>query len=71
MWGEMGWGMCVDCVQDKIQDATLRDACTHDIGRRHGVGLGYLIVSIGQDVVIGGREDALELGQQALIPHSM
>ena len=43
--------------------------------RGHGVGLGYLIVFVGwigfQDEDIGGRKDTLELGEQALMPHSI
>jgi hypothetical protein len=36
----------VDCVQDRTQDATMGDACTHGMDRGHRVGLGYLVVSL-------------------------
>ena len=71
--GGFSWNIgSVDCLQDRIHDATLGDACTHGIDRGHRVGLGNSVVSVGQiglqDEEIGGRKDALELGEEALMP---
>ena len=68
----MGWDIgSVGCVLDRTQDGTLGDACTHGMERGHGVGLGYLTVTVGQiglqDEEIRGRKDAHENREQALI----